>query len=49
MNPDWVLFIISQVAVAAGIYTGIRADLREALTRIAIVEQRVVRLEDRRA
>lgn len=39
-------FVLSQVVTAAGIYAAIRADLREALVRVNIVERRVERLED---
>lgn len=40
-----VAFIIGQLATAAGVYAAIRADLREALTRCALLERRVERLE----
>ncbi len=45
MNNDWLLFVFSQLAVAGGIYAGIRADLREALTRIALLEKRMDKLD----
>lgn len=48
MTQDIWLFVVSQVAVAGGVYAAIRADLREALTRIGLVERRVDRIEDQR-
>jgi hypothetical protein len=37
--PDWLLFVIGQVCVGIGVYSGIRADLREALTRSGNAER----------
>lgn len=45
MTEQFWLFIVSQVAVGGGIYAAIRADLREALTRVGMLERRVDRLE----
>ena len=39
--PEWLLFLIGQVCVGIGVYGGIRADLREALTRSANAERGV--------
>lgn len=36
-----ILFIIGQIVTAGSVYTAIRADLREALVRISILEKRV--------
>lgn len=48
MNEQLVLFIVGQVITAAGVYGAIRADLREALTRVAMAEKRLDRLEGQR-
>lgn len=48
MNDQLVLFIVGQVITAAGVYGAIRADLREALTRVAMAEKRLDRLEGER-
>lgn len=45
MPPDLVYFILAQIATAAGVYGAIRADLREALTRVGMAEKRLDRLE----
>lgn len=45
MNTDLLQFVLAQLLTAAGVYGAIRADLREALTRCAILERRVERLE----
>lgn len=37
--PEWLIFLIGQVCVGIGVYGGIRADLREALTRSANAEK----------
>lgn len=34
-----LLFIIGQVATAASVYAAIRADLRECMVRISILEK----------
>lgn len=47
MSENLVLFLVGQVITAAGVYAAIRADLREALTRIAMLEHRVDRCEER--
>jgi hypothetical protein len=39
------LFVITQLMTAAGIYAAIRADLREALIRVAMAEKRLDKLE----
>ena len=39
MTESLILFIVGQVATAAGVYAAIRADLREALVRISILEK----------
>lgn len=41
-------FVFSQVVTASGVYAAIRADLREVQVRVAILEKRVDRAEDRR-
>lgn len=41
MNDNLVLFIIGQLFTAGGVYAAIRADLREALVRISILEKRI--------
>lgn len=45
MGQDLALFVLAQLATAAGVYAAIRADLREALVRVGLVEKRVDRLE----
>lgn len=40
MDKDIVLFLLGQVVTAGGVYAAIRADLREALVRISILEKR---------
>lgn len=39
------MFILGQVVTAAGIYAAIRADLREALVRVAMLEKWRERME----
>lgn len=39
LEKDLILFIVAQLATAAGVYAAIRADLREALVRIRILEK----------
>lgn len=39
MNDQIWMFVIGQIATAAGIYAAIRADLREAMVRISILEK----------
>ena len=36
--PDWVVFLIGQAGMVAGVYAAIRADLREAMTRASMAE-----------
>lgn len=48
MNEQIILFIVGQLMTAAGVYGAIRADLREALTRVTMAEKRLDRLESRR-
>lgn len=36
-----ILFIIGQIVTAGSVYAAIRADLREALVRISILEKQV--------
>lgn len=45
MTENLALFIVAQLATAAGVYGAIRADLREALTRVGLAEKRLDRLE----
>lgn len=45
MPENLALFILSQLAVGAGVYAAIRADLREALIRVKGLEGRVKRLD----
>lgn len=45
MNQELLLFVLGQAATAAGVYAAIRADLREALVRVALLQERVSRLE----
>jgi hypothetical protein len=45
MTQELVLFLLGQVATAAGIYGAIRADLREALVRVKLAEGRLDVLE----
>jgi hypothetical protein len=51
MERNWtpiLLFVVSQVITAAGVYAAIRSDLREAMVRVTIAEKRLDRLEDRK-
>lgn len=41
-------FVFSQMATAAGVYSAIRADLREVQVRVAILEKQAERQEARR-
>lgn len=41
MSSDVLLFMAGQLVTAAGVYAAIRADLREALVRISILEKRI--------
>lgn len=41
MSDTLIMFIVGQIATAASVYAAIRADLREALVRINILEKRV--------
>lgn len=43
------LFLIGQVVSGAAVYAAIRADLREALVRVALLQERVARLESARS
>lgn len=43
MNDNMIFFIVGQMVTAGGVYAAIRADLREALVRISILEKRVDR------
>lgn len=45
MPPDLLYFIVGQIVTAAGVYGAIRADLREALTRMTMAEKRLDNLE----
>lgn len=45
MNTELVSIIVAQVTTAVGIYAAIRADLREALVRVAATEKRLDKLE----
>jgi hypothetical protein len=49
VDQNLALFVFAQLATAGGIYAAIRADLREALTRVAMAEKRLDRLEAPRA
>lgn len=40
---DLIFFVLAQIATAGAVYAAIRADLREALVRINILEQRLDR------
>lgn len=40
MIEQLLIFALGQVITAAGVYAAIRADLREALVRISILEKR---------
>jgi hypothetical protein len=44
-----VLFLLGQVFTAAGVYAAIRADLREALVRVNILERWKEHVEERAA
>lgn len=39
MTHEVWIFVVGQLATAAGVYAAIRADLREALVRINILEK----------
>lgn len=45
MPENLALFVIAQLATAAGVYAAIRADLREALVRVKLLEGRMDRME----
>lgn len=48
MTQELWLFIMGQALTAGGVYAAIRADLREALVRVRILEERMVRIEGKR-
>lgn len=39
MSENIILFVLTQIAAAAGVYAAIRADLREHQVRIAMLEK----------
>lgn len=39
MNDTFWLFVLGQIITAGGIYAAIRADLREALVRVSLLEK----------
>lgn len=39
MSEQIVLLLVGQLVTAGGVYAAIRADLREALVRISILEK----------
>lgn len=41
MSDTLILFVVGQIVTAASVYAAIRADLREALVRITLLEKRV--------
>lgn len=45
MTGELAIALAGQIGVAAAVYAAIRADLREALVRVGIVEKRCDRLE----
>ena len=47
MSDQVWLTIFGQLVAAGGMYAAVRADLREALVRIADLKDRVARLENR--
>lgn len=40
MPSEMLIFLAGQIVTAAGVYAAIRADLREALVRINILENK---------
>lgn len=48
MEAQVWMFIVGQMVTAGGVYAAIRADLREALVRVAMLEKRMERLEGAR-
>ena len=44
MTEQLWLFVLGQVVTAGGVYAAIRADLREALVRVALLEKRLDRI-----
>jgi hypothetical protein len=47
--PDFVYYLASQAIAGVAVYAAIRADLREALVRVAHTERRLDVLEGRKA
>lgn len=45
MNETLWLFVVGQIVTGGSVYAAIRADLREALVRVRILEGRLDRLE----
>lgn len=39
IEPNILIYIVAQLATAAGVYAAIRADLRECTVRISIIEK----------
>jgi hypothetical protein len=49
--PSWLpvaAFVFTQLVTAGGVYSAIRADLREVQVRVAILERQAERQEARR-
>ena len=40
-TQEFLLFAMAQAFTAAGVYAAIRADLRELMVRMAIIEKRL--------
>jgi len=40
LDKDLILFVVTQIAAAAGVYAAIRADLREHQVRIGMLEEK---------
>lgn len=45
-DTNILIFLAGQVLTAAGVYAAIRADLREALVRISIIEKTCERRQE---
>lgn len=41
MGSELAIFLAGQALTAAGVYAAIRADLREALVRVTMLEKRI--------
>jgi hypothetical protein len=47
VTTEMLIFVLGQLATAAGVYAAIRADLRELMVRVAYLERAQQRDDDK--